>query len=269
MIKLGSSTVIDSKNGFRTDELRPLVADLAQCRQNGIEVILVSSGAIGLGRNRIQEKPQLTSLARKQALASIGQAALINHYSSLFQEHNIHVGQILITTGDLAQRNQYINLRNSLNELIALNAIPIINENDCTSTSELESTKDRGFGDNDVLAALVAAKLNVDIFIILTTVDGLYSSPPTHPSELPINEVRDLKDLSKINVGEVSELGRGGAASKIEAASIASKCGIYTVIANGNIPHIVDKILNSDNKPGTHVFPSGHLSAKKKMDWFQ
>ncbi len=234
------------------------------------EVILVSSGAIGLGAHILgRKKSPKTELAEQQAFAAVGQAALINEYRQCFAPKGIQVGQALITGDDLAQRQQYLNLRNSLNKMLELNILPIINENDTTSVIEIEPTSDKGFGDNDVLAALVAAKLDADLLIILTSVNGLYPNGEFDPQDPPIAKISSLDELRKIQPGTLSQLGRGGAASKVEAARIASLCGISTIIANGLEPHIISNVMDANSNVGTEILPCGpKLSAKKKWIGF-
>ena len=231
VIKVGSNILVNDKHSLRKKWLGTLVSDVQKLRKKGSKVIIVSSGAIALGRN-ILSKKKLTNLHEKQAAASIGQIQLSQQWQKAFAKEKIQSSQILITAEDLNERRKYLNIRNTIFSLMDLNVIPIINENDTTSTEEIR------FGDNDRLAARVAAMIGADMLVLLSDVDGLYTANPNsdstavHLSNVPHITPDILAMAGPANAAFAS----GGMVTKLEAARIATSAGCKMIICNGQNP---------------------------------
>jgi glutamate 5-kinase len=270
VIKLGTQVVVElagkTLDHFASERLARLTRQCADLVRTGKEVILVSSGAVGLGRQALQ-LPVGLSLTDKQACAAVGQSLLMNAYRELFAQSGLLTAQVLLTATDFADRKHYLNLRQTLETLLKLKVVPIINENDTTSTMELqEELYTKSFGDNDMLSALVASKLDADLLVILTNVDGIYTdNPATNPQATRVSKIEHFQDLQRIDATGQSLLGRGGMSSKLEAARIASISGVYTYIASGLQDEPLLPLLNAtEEMPGTLVFPQASLRGKKR-----
>jgi glutamate 5-kinase len=270
VIKLGTQVVIElagnSTGRFAVERLRQLTRQCAELMAAGKEVILVSSGAVGLGRQALKLQGKL-SLNKKQACAAVGQSLLMDAYRELFQEHELVTAQVLLTATDFADRKHYLNLRQTLEALLKLHVIPIINENDTTSTMELQEERyTKGFGDNDMLSALVASKLDADLLVILTNVDGIYTdNPNTNPDAQKISRIESFQEMQEVDASGQSLLGRGGMSSKLEAARTAAMSGVYTYITSGINPGPLSALLDASvEPPGTLVVPQATLSRKKR-----
>lgn len=242
VIKIGSSSLMHPETG-RLDliKLEILVRELSDLKNQGKDVVLVSSGAIMVGRNTLgfQERPQRT--AEKQACASVGQAKLMMIYQKLFSEYNQVCSQILITKNTMVDNLNRKNAQNTFKELLSLGVIPVVNENDTIATYEIE------FGDNDTLSAVVAALINADLLILLSDIDGLYTDDPhTNPNARFISQVDHLDghfmDMGKGSTG--SSVGTGGMATKLSAAHVATGAGADMIIANGKDFHVIHKIMS-------------------------
>ena len=231
VIKVGSSLVVDPKTGVRTQWLESLATDALKLRQHGADVLIVSSGAIALGRNRIKSLPTdgKLSLAQSQAAAAIGQIALGRTFDEIFGKLDVTTGLVLVTIGDTETRRRYLNARATINSLLEWNAVPIINENDTVATNEIR------YGDNDRLAARVATMVDADLLILLSDIDGLYTAPPaTDPNATLIDFVPEINESIRSMAGEAaSDLSRGGMVTKIAAAQIATTGGAAMIIASG------------------------------------
>lgn len=242
VIKIGSSSLMHPETG-RLDliKLETLVRELSDLKNQGKDVVLVSSGAIMVGRNTLgfSRRPERTS--EKQACASVGQAKLMMIYQKLFSEYNQVCSQILITKNTMVDNLNRKNAQNTFKELLSLGVIPIVNENDTIATYEIE------FGDNDTLSAVVAALINADLLILLSDIDGLYTDDPhKNPDARFISQVDHLNDTF-MNMGKGStgsSVGTGGMATKLSAAHVATSAGADMIIANGSDFHIIHKILN-------------------------
>jgi glutamate 5-kinase len=271
VIKLGTQVVIelgqDQQGRFAAERLAGLTAQCAQLMAEGKEIILVSSGAVGLGRMALKLSGSLT-LNEKQACAAVGQSLLMDAYRALFAQSGLTPAQVLLTATDFADRKHYLNLRQTLETLLKLKAIPIINENDTTSTMELqEESYTKGFGDNDMLSALVASKLDADLLVILTNVDGIYTDNPlTNPNAQRIARIENFQEeLQRIDASGQSLLGRGGMSSKLEAARMASLSGVHTFITSGLQSGPLSPLLDAQaEEHGTLVLPQANLSGKKR-----
>lgn len=245
VVKIGSSSLTHPYTGnLDLVKLEVLVRELSDLRNQGKDVVLVSSGAIMVGADTLQFQSKPTKLAAKQACASVGQARLMMIYQKLFAEYNQVAGQVLMTkytmTNDLNRRNA----RNTFCELLELGVIPIVNENDTIVTDEIE------FGDNDNLSAVVAALIHADLLILLSDIDGLYTDDPRKNENAKFIDVVEcldehFKEMGKGSTG--SKVGTGGMATKLHAAEIATSAGADMIIANGRDFHILHRIINGGN----------------------
>ena len=248
VIKIGSSSLTHSQTGkLNLRKLEILVRELGDLRNQGKDVVLVSSGAIAVGAAALgfKEKPQLSR--EKQACAAVGQARLMMIYQKLFGEYNQMAGQILMTKNTMVNNANRKNAENTFNELLSMGVIPIVNENDSISTYELQSLEK--FGDNDTLSAVVAALIGADLLILMSDIDGLFTDDPnTNPEARFIDTVEtldeELLDMGKGSTG--SKVGTGGMATKLTAARIATAAGTDMVIANGGDFHNIHRIVEGD-----------------------
>jgi glutamate 5-kinase len=234
IVKVGSRLLVEPGTGALNAEwLTSLVADLAALKGEGREVLLVSSGAVALGRRALGLKPGALRLEESQAAAAVGQVRLAQAYVEAFHAHGLTAAQILLTLEDSEERRRYLNARETLRTLLALGAVPVINENDTVATAEIR------FGDNDRLAARVAGMVEADSLILLSDVDGLYTAnPQRNPSAQHIPEVRTITpEIEAMARGPISGMSRGGMESKIVAAKIATAAGAAVLIANGHLLH--------------------------------
>lgn len=266
VLKLGTQTVVTGEGRFALKNLSPFLKALATLHKNGSEVLIVSSGAVGLGRHHLHLLKGSGDLREKQACAAVGQSLLMVEYAKFFARHKIRVAQVLLTAADFSERARFLNLRNTLEKLLELRVIPIINENDVVSTQELTPLgkgviNSTSFGDNDRLSALVAGKLESDLLILLTDVDGVYTANPKKDAGAErIPSIESLEKLKKISTQGKSELGRGGMESKLEAARIASISGCHVVIGS-RFPDLAQPLDHS----GTWIKPqTKRLDQKKK-----
>lgn len=240
VIKIGSSTITHSETGsLNLLKLERLVRILTDLHNQGKEVVLVSSGAIAVGRKSLDLKEKPTETRVKQACAAVGQSRLMMVYEKLFTEYNQKTAQILMTKYTMINNISRINARNTFEELLNMGVIPIVNENDTVSTDELE------FGDNDTLSAIVAALIGADLLILLSDIDGLYSDDPrSNPDAHFIDTVEEITDeLCQMAKGPKTSVGTGGMTTKLSAAKIANDSGADMVIANGEDISIITDIL--------------------------
>jgi glutamate 5-kinase len=229
VIKLGSSLLVDSNTGLKVSWLQSLLDDVVNLKQAGCDILIVSSGAIALGRTVLKLPKGVLKLEEYQAAAASGQIVLASTFSSNLAERGIHCGQILLTYGDTEERRRYLNARATIETLLEFDAIPIINENDSVATSEIR------YGDNDRLAARVATMMSADLLILLSDIDGLYTAPPLqNPAAKLVENVREITPEIESMAGDVgTELSRGGMITKISAARIASDNGTAMIITSG------------------------------------
>ncbi|MCX5494682.1 glutamate 5-kinase [Kaistia dalseonensis] len=260
VVKVGSALLVDRANGkLRADWLEAFVDDIARLASGGREILLVSSGAIALGRGVLGLPKGVLKLEESQAAAAVGQIALARAYSEMLGRHGITAGQILLTLGDTEERRRYLNARSTIGTLTRLGAIPVINENDTVATSEIR------YGDNDRLAARVASMMGADLLVLLSDIDGLYTAPPqSNPDAklIPVVE-RITPEIESIAGGPGSELSKGGMKTKVEAAKIATVAGATMVIALGKPLNPLKRI--SDGAAATWFLPeSNPVTARKK-----
>ncbi len=258
VIKIGSN-VFTQKDGLPDlDLISQLVGQIVEIKKSGIEVILVSSGAVASGRSLINVSEKFNAVAARQLLASIGQVKLINTYSQLFGQFDILCSQVLVTKEDFRDRLHYLNMKNCLEILLQHNVIPVVNENDVVSVTELM------FTDNDELAGLVAAMLNAQALIVLTNVDGIYDGNPNDEGSKVIEEISGAEiDFSSFISSGRSQFGRGGMITKSTMAQKTAQLGISVHIANGTKSNVLTDVLNN-NIIHTHFIANKTASGKKK-----
>ena len=241
-VKVGSNVLTRSDGTLDITRMSALVDQISELRKNGVSIVLISSGAVASGRSEIKPDKKLDAVSARQLYSAVGQAKLINRYYELFREHNIPCGQILTTKENFGTRRHYLNQKHCMNVMIENGVIPIVNENDTVSVTELM------FTDNDELSGLIAAMMDMDTLIILSNVDGIYDGDPTIPGTKVIREIIDVKKdvLSYIQVGK-SQFGRGGMMTKCSIAQKVADEGISVIIANGTRDNILTELLKSDS----------------------
>jgi glutamate 5-kinase len=260
VVKVGSSLLVDAAAGRVKEEwLASLAQDIAALHGGQRDVLVVSSGAIALGRSVLRLSPGQLKLEDSQAAAAVGQIALARIWAEILSRHGITAGQVLVTLQDTEERRRYLNARSTIERLLEWRAVPVINENDTVATNEIR------YGDNDRLAARVATMASADLLVLLSDIDGLYDSPPgenPHAKLVPL--VSQITPEIEAMAGAAgSELSRGGMQTKIEAAKIATRAGTHMVIASGRVPHALDAI--AQGAPCTwFLTPANPVTARKK-----
>jgi glutamate 5-kinase len=280
VIKLGTSVVTGAGGEVCAERIEPLVRSIAALKRASRQVVLVSSGAVGLGAGRLGLHPsRLKDVVVRQACAAVGQSLLMHAYEQLFRVHDVKIAQVLLTEDDFTDFRRYTILRRTMEKLLKLGVLPIINENDTVSTAELEYDQslvaygqERVFGDNDRLAALVMSKLEADALVLLTNVDGLLLHKPkariigngdADKEAVPIPLVEEITDELKATAEGPSVGGRGGMLTKLEAAEIAMQAGGVCVIANGKTPEILDRIVAGE-QIGTMFMSTSRMAGKRR-----
>jgi glutamate 5-kinase len=260
VVKVGSNVLTTRQHKPNRPVIRQLVKDIVELRSRGVEVAIVTSGAVaaGMGRLNLTQRPE--QIAELQALAAIGQNLMMNSYKTLFRRHNVPVGQVLLTAEDiLDNRRRYLNLENTFRSLFAYGAVPVINENDSVAVAELR----RKLGENDMLAAYVSNLIRADLLVIMSDVEGLYTAfGPNGPEGELLREVRDSDSLETMAGGSYSGIGSGGMITKLRAARLLMTCGEMTLIAHGR----KHRLLNiMDGQPlGTLFLPEGKRLGSRK-----
>jgi glutamate 5-kinase len=257
VVKIGTSSLTFPNGRLNFHRIEKLSIVLSKIRRKGIEVVLVTSGAIGVGASRIGMLQKPKELPRKQALAAIGQAELIRIYQKFFEENKQLVAQVLLTKDDITISQRYENAKNTLESLMKMDIIPIINENDTIATYEIE------FGDNDTLSAIVATLIEADLLIMLSDIDGLFSADPRiDPSAEIIHSVFSITpDLEQLASGTGSSFSTGGMVTKLAAAKICLQAGLDCIITNGSDPSKIFDILEG-KKIGTHFIANNNTAVK-------
>ncbi|MDP1593319.1 MAG: glutamate 5-kinase [Gallionella sp.] len=260
VIKVGSSLVTNQGAGLDLNALSNWAEQIAALHANGHEVVLVSSGAIAEGMQRLGWRTRPTSVHDLQAAAAVGQMGLIQAYETCFRKHDLHAAQVLLTHADLADRERYLNARTTLTTLLKLRVIPIINENDTVVTDEIK------FGDNDTLGALVTNLINADALIILTDQTGLFTADPRKDPSATLVSMAQAGDaqLESMAGGAGSSIGRGGMLTKILAAKRAAHSGAHTAIASGHEPDVLLRLLQGVSIGTLLTAPTLPLAARKQ-----
>ena len=274
VVKLGTSTVTGAAGELAVERLELIVRAVADLQRSERQMVLVSSGAVGLGRGWLGlHKSRLEDMATKQACAAVGQSLLMEAYKRLFGAHEVKIAQVLLTEEDFSNWRRYSNLRRTMEKLIGFGVVPIVNENDTVSTAELETVgepRSKAFSDNDRLAALVMSGLEADALILLTNVDGLFAEEPGGKRKRGVDSnPQPIAEISKITPGlkelarGPSDSGRGGMITKLEAAEIAMQCGGVAVIANGSRAETLPRIFAGEPE-GTVFLPSNRMKGKRR-----
>lgn len=259
-VKVGSNVLTRRDGTLDVTRMSALVDQIAELHKSGVEIILVSSGAVASGRSEVQPQKKLDSVDQRQLFSAIGQAKLINRYYELFREHGIPVGQVLTTKESFGTRRHYLNQKNCMTVMLENGVIPIVNENDTISVSELM------FTDNDELSGLIASMMDAQSLIILSNIDGIYNGSPADPTSSVIQVIEHGKDLSNYIQTSKSSFGRGGMLTKTNIARKVADEGITVIIANGKRDNIlVDLVQQPEDTLCTRFIPSSEpVSSVKK-----
>jgi len=254
VVKLGTHLLTSGGKHLDHEVMADLARQIAQIHERGAETVIVSSGAIAAGRDKLGIDGAIKGIPYKQVLASVGQSRLMNVYEQLFGQHSITVAQALLTKGDISDRAGYLNARNTLLALMELRVIGIINENDVVSTDEIKEAR---FGDNDNLSAMVANLVDAQMLIILTDIGGLYTADPhVDPTARLVPVVAKIDaGIKRMGTDTASNVGTGGMVTKIEAAKVATASGVRVVIANGREKDIITRLVAGE-AVGTHFLPT-------------
>lgn len=258
VVKVGSSSLTHPTGKLNLARMEKLVMQMADLYNSGREVILVTSGAIGVGLSKLRYTGRPKTIPEKQAAAAVGQGILMQMYEKFFAEYNVTVGQVLLTREDFSHRRRFLNARNTLHALLQLGVIPVINENDTVAVEEIK------LGDNDNLAAQVGVLVDAPLLILLSDVDGLYTGDPRKDaSAVLIADVEELtREIEGLAGGAGTGVGTGGMVTKIQAARVGMHCGLTTIIANAGEPDVLRRIISGDQL-GTAFWPSVKLQNKK------
>ncbi len=260
VVKIGSALLTNNGKGLDHQAIAEWVGQIARLQDEDLEVVLVSSGAVAEGITRLGWKQRPTVINELQAAAAVGQMGLIQAYESKFQNFGKHTAQVLLDHDDLSSRERYLNARSTLNTLLALGVVPVVNENDTVVTDEIR------FGDNDTLAALVTNLIDAELLVILTDQSGLFEQDPRKNPNTPLIRRASANDsnLDLVAGGSVGGLGRGGMVTKLQAARLAARSGANTVIAGGREAEVLQRIFSGDDVGTLLVADSEPLVARKQ-----
>lgn len=266
VFKFGTNVLRNDDKEISLSRIYTFIEDISKLKKSGKEVIIVTSGAVGLGAKRLNVDSN-ESMSVKQACAAVGQSRLMCIYEDGFDKYGYTTAQILLTEEDFTQRIKYLSLHDTLNTLISLGAIPVINQNDTVSTEELALYKDVfnvSFSDNDKLSALVASELDADLLVVLSDIDGLFDdNPKENPNAKKIDVVKEVTEEFESFAQNASKGGRGGMKTKLEAMKVITRSGGTGLIANGKEPHIIKRIFEKE-EVGTIFLPTENLPNKKR-----
>jgi glutamate 5-kinase len=259
VVKIGSALITNDGRGLARDAVQEWVDQMAVLRQRGVEIVLVSSGAVAEGMTRLGWTARPTAVHELQAAAAVGQMGLVRVWESCFQGHGLHTAQVLLTHDDVAGRERYLNARSALRTLLALGVVPVVNENDTVATDEIR------LGDNDTLGGLVANLVEAGLLVLLTDQGGLYEADPRqHPGARLVSEGRAGDPALEAMAGGGGALGRGGMRTKLRAAALAARSGAATLIAPGRRPGVLLEIADGA-EVGTLLLPSQQTVAARKQ----
>ncbi|MCJ7764053.1 MAG: glutamate 5-kinase [Dehalococcoidales bacterium] len=264
VVKLGTNLLTGGSSQLDKDVMSILAAQIARLHQQGLELLIVSSGAIAAGRHKLGLAKGLKGIPYRQVLASVGQNSLMNVYENLFSQYNITVAQALLTKADLADRSGYLNARNTLLSLLELRVLCIVNENDVVAVDEIQEAR---FGDNDNLSAMVANLIDADLLMMLTDIAGLYTADPQrHPDARLIPRVERIDpEIERLAADTQNKSGTGGMATKVEAAKLATASGVTVIFADGREPDVILR-LASGEAVGT-IFSPVHSRLESRKRW--
>ena len=258
VVKVGSNVLTEASGKLDLSILKSLCSQIASLKKQGNKIILISSGAVASGRSLVNLPDKIDDVSKRQVLAAIGQVKLISLYSDLFKDEGLLCAQVLVTKEDFRDRGHYLNMKNCVEALLKNDIVPVINENDVVSVTELM------FTDNDELAGLVSSMLGVDRLIILSNVDGIFTGNPNHPDSKLIESVEySNNSLDQYISKEKSQFGRGGMLTKSNIAQKTAGLGIHVHIANGKRPNILLQLISGE-KTGTHFVPKKNASNIKR-----
>jgi glutamate 5-kinase len=249
-VKIGSNVLSKADGTLDLERMDSLVTQVAKLHKNGVEIILISSGAVASGRSELKLKKKLDPISARQLFSAVGQAKLINHYYDLFAKHNIACGQVLTTKESFGSRTHYLTQKNCISVMLENNVVPIVNENDTISVTELM------FTDNDELSGLIATMMNMEALIILSNIDGIFDGNPNDANSKVISIVENGKDLSQYIQTGKSSFGRGGMLTKTNIAQKVADEGITVIIANGKRENILPQLLENSNTISTRFTPN-------------
>ncbi|WJW75103.1 glutamate 5-kinase [Thiohalobacter sp. IOR34] len=259
VVKIGSALLTNDGQGLDLEAIGGWVAQMAELRRAGHELLLVSSGAVAEGMCRLGWRERPHALNELQAVAALGQMGLVQAYESAFQRHGYHAAQVLLTHDDLADRQRYLNARSTLRALLRLGVVPVVNENDTVATEEIR------FGDNDTLAALVANLVEADLLVILTDQAGLFDADPRHQPDARLVEEAEAEDERLLLMaGGSGSFGRGGMLTKVRAAARAARSGTSTLIVSGREPEVLARVAAGE-RLGTLLKPAREPLAARKQ----
>ena len=259
VIKIGSALLTSPDQGLDVEAMHNWVAQIAKLKASGVDVVLVSSGSVAEGMQRLGWKKRPISLHQLQAAAAVGQMGLVRAWEGAFHEYALHTAQILLTHDDLANRRRYLNARSTLRTLLGLGVVPVVNENDTVSTEEI------ALGDNDTLAAMASNLVEAELLIVLTDQDGVFDKDPRTNGDATLIAEAVAGDACLLEMaGDGGELGRGGMRSKVLAAQKAAQSGAVTVIAPGRLPEVIEKIIAGE-QIGTVLWAKNERIAARKQ----
>lgn len=271
VVKIGSALLTDNGKGLDVESIAGWVEQLAQLQKSGVELVLVSSGAVAAGMTRLGWSERPDAIHELQAAAAVGQTGLVQAYEQEFQKYGLNTAQVLLDHDDLSNRQRYLNARSTLKALTRLNVIPIVNENDTVVTDEIR------FGDNDTLGALVANLVEAEVLVILTDQDGMYTADPrTNLNATLISQVAASDTSLDAKAGDGGKLGRGGMITKVRAARLAARSGAHTVIVGGKLERVITRLrdgealgtlLTADQQPqaARKRWLAGHLQVRGEL----
>ncbi len=260
VVKIGSTLLTAGGTGLDRAMIAAWAEQMAQLREQGVDVVLVSSGSIAEGITRLGLKSRPGNISELQATAAVGQMGLVQAYEACFQAHGLHSAQILLTHADLSNRRRYLNARSTLRALLRYGTVPVVNENDSVSNEEIR------FGDNDTLGAMVANLIEADLLIILTDQEGLFDANPATNAEAKLIDHADANDpkLAEYAGPSGGHIGSGGMQTKVSAAKLAARSGTHTVIVSGKVENVITRLLQGESLGSFLEASEGHLAARKQ-----